>query len=70
MTSTLSSVPQALKLWQKTNGLNQKQMAAALAMAPTHYSEVLHGKRQLTRIAMIKAYKLGIPATILLQEPK
>lgn len=69
-TSTLPSIPEALVAYIKEHGLKHYQMAALLGVPKTHFSEVIHGKRLLARGAMAKAYKLGIPADILLQEPK
>jgi transcriptional regulator with XRE-family HTH domain len=70
MKTTLPSIPEALRTLQKQIGIKQGPMAGLLGMAPTHYSELLHGKRPITRKTMVKAYRLGVPAEVLLQEIK
>lgn len=48
-------------------GYNQTQMAKRLGLMQSHYSEVLSGKIELPKNAMRKAYRLGVPAEVLLQ---
>lgn len=42
-------------------------MAKALGIANSHYSEVIHGKRQLPVKARCMAFEIGVPAEVLLQ---
>lgn len=62
-----TSIPTALCALAYHNGWNQTQMAKRLGLMQSHYSEVLSGKIELPKNAMRKAYKLGVPAEVLLQ---
>lgn len=42
------------------NGLTDGDMAHLLGIAPSHYSEFLHKKRELPKSALIRAYHMGI----------
>lgn len=63
----IPSVVDAIKFRQEQYGWNQNQMAKALDMQKSHYSEFLAGKRDLPIGAIKKAYSIGVPANILLQ---
>ena len=43
-------------------------MAKYLGMGYTHYTEMLIGKRTLSKKGMCRAYDIGIPAKIILQK--
>lgn len=47
-------------------GWDKKQMAHSLGIGYTHYIEIIVGSRNLSFGGVINAYKLGIPAKILL----
>ena len=64
--AAVADIPSALAHRQASYGWNQNEMATALGMRPSHYSEVLAGKRRLTFGQACLAYKLGVPATVLL----
>jgi transcriptional regulator with XRE-family HTH domain len=51
-------------------GWNQKQMAKALGISDSRYSEFVNGKRRLTYAALCKAFEIGVPPDVLLQTPK
>lgn len=60
------TIPSALAFRQEAYGWNQAKMARALGMQTSHYSEVLSGKRRLPHLAACRAFKLGVPAKVLL----
>lgn len=68
------SVSEAIEFRQREFGWTQARMAKALGLSTGHYSELMRGKRRLPYRAACLAYKLGVPATILLNlkslEPK
>lgn len=57
----------ALETERINRSWNAKQMAEAIGIAFTHYSEFVHGKRALPLKARAGAFKLGIPAALLLE---
>lgn len=65
--SPLPSVRDALEFRREQYGKRANQWALDLGMANTNYSEFVHGRRRLPLTARIKAYELGVPAAILLQ---
>lgn len=62
----LPTIPSALRFRQEQYGWTQAKMAKRLGLSTGHYSEVLSGKRALPYEAACRAYKLGVPATVLL----
>lgn len=62
----LPSVSEALEFRQREYGWTQRRMAKALGMQNGHYNEVLAGKRRLPYEAACRAFKLGVPAHVLL----
>lgn len=60
------TIVEALKLRMDQAGWNQSDLANALGTQPSHISEVLNGKRPLSPKMLKRAYKLGVPAKILL----
>jgi len=60
------TIPSALLFRQEEYGWNQAKMARKLGMQTSHYSEVLSGKRRLPYLAACRAFKLGVPAKVLL----
>lgn len=67
---TEPSVKAAVEFRQEQYGLNDSQMAAILDLSKPHFSEFKHGKRGLPLNSIRKAYAIGIPASVLLQEIK
>lgn len=59
-------ITDALEFRRDQYGLSQADFAFVLGMQPSHYSEVINGKRNLPMSAMKAAYKLGVPAEVLL----
>lgn len=49
-------------------GWSDSKMAAMLDLSKSHYSEFKHGRRSLPINSIRKAYAIGIPAKVLLQE--
>jgi transcriptional regulator with XRE-family HTH domain len=60
------SIPSALLFRQEQYGWTQRQMAKRLGIEESHYNEILKGKRRLPFAAACRAYKIGIPASVLL----
>ncbi len=58
----------AVEFRREQYGWTSMRMAVALGLAKSHYSEFVHGKRNLPLEARIKAYAIGVPAAVLLQE--
>lgn len=67
-------VSEAIQFRQREFGWTAKRMAEAIGMKPSHYSEMMNGKRRLPYSAACRAHALGVPAAILLNihaiEPK
>lgn len=66
--SELPSVVEAIEFRRHQYGWSKSKMAKALGLRPSHYSEILAYRRRLPINATKKAYKIGIPAKVLLQE--
>lgn len=62
----LPTIHEALEFRREQYGLTQREFARLLGMGHTHYSEFANGKRQLPRKAMGNAYRIGVPADVLL----
>lgn len=60
------SIPSALAFRQEQYGWTQAKMAKKLGLQNSHYNEILKGKRKLPYTAACRAYRLGVPATVLL----
>jgi transcriptional regulator with XRE-family HTH domain len=60
------SVSEAIEFRQREFGWTQTRMAKALGLSTGHYSELMTGKRRLPYRAACLAYKLGVPASVLL----
>ncbi|MEM7697191.1 MAG: hypothetical protein AAF236_02165 [Verrucomicrobiota bacterium] len=58
----------ALEIAREAYGLRGYQFAKLLGMPKTRYSEVVNGSRGLTKSAMIKAFRVGIPASVILSD--
>ena len=58
----------ALEFRRDAYGLNQQQWAALLLIGQSHYSEFVKGRRPLPKIAIKRAYALGVPADVLLAQ--
>jgi transcriptional regulator with XRE-family HTH domain len=62
------SVGDALEIRRKECGLNRRNFSLLLGMRESHYSEVVNGKKRLSLNATKRAYAIGVPAAILLQQ--
>lgn len=58
----------AVEFRREQYGWSAEKMAAMLDIEKSHYSEFVNGKRNLPINSIRKAYAIGIPATVLLQE--
>lgn len=65
--SALPTVIDAMEFRREAYGLDCRQWAAVLGMAPSHYSEFINGRRQLPKRAMTNAFAYGVPAEALFQ---
>ena len=63
----LPTIPSALEFRREAYEWTATKMADKLGLEKSHYSEIIHGKRKLPFKAARKAYKLGVPAEVLLQ---
>lgn len=61
------SIIDALEFRRDQYGLKQSEFAAILGMTPSHFSEVMAGKRNLPLNARIRAFAIGVPSDVLLQ---
>lgn len=62
------SVGDALEIRRKEHGLNRRNFSLLLGLQESHYSEVVNGKKRLSLNATKRAYAIGVPAAILLQQ--
>lgn len=58
----------AVEFRRESYGWSKGKMAAMLDMTKGHYSEFVHEKRALPVNSIRKAYAIGIPAQVLLQD--
>ena len=63
-----ASIGDALEFRRDQYGLDRLQFAVLLGIQPSHYSEVVTGKRDLPITATKRAYAIGVPAEVLLQQ--
>jgi len=61
------SVASALEFRREQYGLTEREFAFILGILPSHYNEVIHERRQLTKKLMRRAFAIGVPAAVLLQ---
>lgn len=58
----------AIDFRREQYGWTDAKMAAMLDLSPAHYSEFKNGKRGFPVNSIRKAYAIGIPASVLLQD--
>lgn len=63
------SISSALEFRREQYGLSEREFAYILGLQASHYNEIVHGHRELTKKAMRRAFAIGVPAEILLQPP-
>ncbi len=61
------SVSTALEFRRQQYGLSCDEFAFILGVRPSHYNEVINGKREIPKAMMRRAFAIGVPADILLQ---
>ena len=64
------SINDALEFRRDQYGLKQYQFARLLGLSPSHYSDMLAGRRHITKEAIRRAFALGVPIDVLLQPDK
>ena len=64
------SINEALEFRRDQYGLKQYEFARLLGMTPTHYSDMMAGRRRITKEAIRRAFALGVPIEVLLQPNK
>lgn len=57
----------ALEFRREQYNLTQDEFAFILGVRPSHYSEVVRGRREITKKTMRRAFAIGVPAAVLLQ---
>ena len=62
------AVGDALEFRRKEYGLSRRNFSLLLGLQESHYSEVVNGKKRLSLNATKRAYAIGVPAEILLQQ--
>lgn len=62
------TIIEAIEFRRDQYGWDKYEMAKYLGMGYTHYTEMLIGKRTLSKKGMCRAYDIGIPAKIILQK--
>lgn len=63
----IPSVADALEFRRYCYELTAGEFANILGLCPSHYSEIVSGKREITKRAMKRAFAVGVPAAVLLQ---
>ena len=58
MSAALPDHGKCIRLLIRMRGLKEKDVAAAIGMYPTHFSEMLHGRRRLTAKAAVPLAKV------------
>ena len=63
---SLPSIASALEFRREAYDLTATEFAGILGLQKSHYSEIIHGKRDIPRDAMRRAFLIGVPARVLL----
>jgi hypothetical protein len=63
------TIGSALEFRREAYGLSADEFAFILGLQRSHYNELVHGKREMSKKAMRRAFAIGIPAAVLLQPP-
>lgn len=66
----LPSILEAVEFRRDQYGWTKSKMAKELHITLPQYSDFIHGRRSLPFIAIKYAYRIGIPAKVLLQLDK
>jgi hypothetical protein len=61
------SMSAALEFRRDAYGLSAAEFAFVLGIERSHYNEVINGRRSLPKLAMRRAFAIGVPAALLLQ---
>ncbi len=68
--SDLPLIPDAIRFRIEQYGHTDRKAAEIIGITPGRLSEVLHGKRGMSRGMQWKFYKYGIPPVVLIQPRK
>lgn len=60
------SLPDALEFRRDQYGLSAKEFGMLINLSSSHYSEVIHGLRDLPIKSVKRAFAIGVPAEVLL----
>lgn len=61
------TVSSALEFRREQYGLSEREFAYILGLQPSHYNEIVNGRRDITKKAMRRAFAIGVSAAVLLQ---
>lgn len=61
------TISSALEFRREQYGLSEREFAYVLGLQPSHYNEIVNGRRDITKKAMRRAFAIGVPAEVLLQ---
>ena len=64
---SIPSIIDAVEFRRDQYGLTARDWAFILGISQGHYSEFAHGKRDLPKKSMAKAFEYGVPAAALFQ---
>lgn len=67
MKKNLPIIAEALEFRLDQYGWTKSKMAKKLGLSPSHYNQILKGEEKLLLAETRKAYKIGVPASVLLQ---
>lgn len=63
----LPSVIDAVEFRRKQYGITCAQWSNVIGISSSHYSEFIHGKRNLTLLQSARCFAFGVPAVALFQ---
>ena len=67
MEKTLPTIPEALEFRREQYEWSKTKMAKELNIQLSHYCDVLAERRKLPLLATKHAFRIGVPASVLLQ---
>lgn len=63
----LPSIASALEFRRECYDLTAAEFSKIIGIRPSHYSEIVNGKREIPKKAMKRAFAIGVPASVILQ---
>lgn len=67
ISNSIPSVIDAVEFRRKQYGINCAQWANVIGISRHHYSDFIHGKRNLTLLQSARCFAFGVPAVALFQ---